>query len=219
MNSEQFELLTTIFLLNLAAQKKQEKSDENDHNANFKSLISGVAAAAAAAAAASQSLEPPTPPRTPASSSAASSKEETKPPTITLTPTSKLLAENFKQEMSTASDAEEDGMKSYSDMGSATFDHFNDSNDSGSDQADSNHSYDSRFSYGGKKIMDKTSPPTPLVNSNFGAQKNRYNFEISLRLQPFLSPLLHLAQLQGEAGEKQLSGEFYSPIIIKTLTY
>lgn len=112
MNSEQYQLFTTLFVLNLAKQwasnshtKDGDDNKENTHtqdkvNNNDQNLLFSGA-----------QPEPPTPPRTPTTSgsavgSAASSSSSNgdhnqrtptivpdRPPAITLTPTSKLMAE------------------------------------------------------------------------------------------------------------------------------
>uniref|UniRef100_A0A336K409 CSON011287 protein n=1 Tax=Culicoides sonorensis TaxID=179676 RepID=A0A336K409_CULSO len=181
----------------------------------------------------STQLEPPTPPRTPIISASTSNGDARTPtknmlqttakPTITLTPTSKLLADKQRQcSVSDTSDTEEvyktkkqkqfpSDFENFSDRDSIKaydFSRFNDdsnmsedgnNSDQDSDMGltiDSNNSFESRLSLPNtRKLMDNKSQ-TPL---------------------PFLSPLLHLAQLQNEAGEKQLSD--YAKYLTKYTSY
>lgn len=190
MNSEQFELFTTLFLLNLAKQQglnvnpeEKENVDQVNNNFNTFSSISGT-----------QQLEPPTPPRTPNISASTSNGDARTPPklinkpTITLTPTSKLLAErNVSEEDDDADDTKNlmkqkfsdiDNNDNFSDRGSNKaydFSRFNDdsnmsdagnNSDQDSDMGltiDSNNSFESRLSLPNtRKLMDNKSQ-TPLV--------------------------------------------------------
>lgn len=197
MNSEQLELFTTLFVLNLAKQfaaangtdstdKEQvDKVNNNDLNLN---LFPG------------QQPEPPTPPRTPTTAASTSSNGdqrtpnattprsgEERQPTITLTPTSKLMAEFRRYSDEQNRDAAgggvsdgEDAMDNYSDRGSnPSFDlsRFNDdsNNSEVSDQEsemgltiDSQNSLDGRISLPPvRKLMDNKNSPTPLVSEKF----------------------------------------------------
>ncbi|XP_063704983.1 uncharacterized protein LOC134834292 [Culicoides brevitarsis] len=172
-------------------------------------------------------LEPPTPPRTPIISASTSNggdvtRTPTKPvatkPTITLKPTSKLMPEHHRGSVSDLSECEDVKKQKLSDLDdnfsdresnkAYDFSRFNDdsnmsdagnNSDQDSDMGltiDSNNSFESRLSLPNtRKLMDNKSQ-TPL---------------------PFLSPLLHLAQLQNEAGEKQLSD--YAKYLTKYTSY
>lgn len=204
MNSEQFELFTTLFVLNLAKQFAAA-------NGTAPPTLDAAAAVAAAADKeqvdkvnnndlnlfAGQQAEPPTPPRTPTTAASTSSSNgdqrtpnattprlvEERHPAITLTPTSKLMAEfrRYSDEphegASGANSDAEDGMDNYSDRGSnPSFDlsRFNDdsNNSEASDQEsdmgltiDSQNSLDGRISFPPvRKLMDNKNSPTPLVS-------------------------------------------------------
>lgn len=153
MNSEQFELFTTLFLLNLAKQQRTlttgliSNSDEKENvdqvnNKNFS--FSGTS-----------QLEPPTPPRTPIISAGTSNGDTRTPvkglsghtsktkPTITLTPTSKLLADHHRRgSVSDLSDTEETSKNVTKQKNKQ---HYSDLDDNFSDR-ESNKAYDfSRF--------------------------------------------------------------------------
>lgn len=204
MNSEQFELFTTLFLLNLAKQQRtlttglisadrdseeKENVDQVNNNNNVNFLFSGTS---------TTQLEPPTPPRTPIISASTSNGDVTRTPihhahtskikpTITLTPTSKLLADKHRRgSVSDLSETEEaakcnkisDLDDNFSDRESNKaydFSRFNDdsnmsdagnNSDQDSDMGltiDSNNSFESRLSLPNtRKLMDNKSQ-TPLV--------------------------------------------------------
>lgn len=191
MNSEQFELFTTLFVLNLAQQiattdahtNKKDQTVDRVNNNNFLNLFSG------------HQLEPPTPPRTPNTTTTLAStsngehhrtqptttttiKSEERLPAITLTPTSKLMPE-FRRSFDvepTVSDPE-DMRDNYSDRGSnPSFDLSRFNNDSDNSEAsdqesemgmtiDSQNSIESRLSFPPvRKLMDNKNSPTPLVS-------------------------------------------------------
>lgn len=204
MNSEQFELFTTLFLLNLAKQQQtlttglisadrdceeKENVDQVNNNNNINFPFSGP------------QLEPPTPPRTPIISASTSNGDVRTPtksahaskikPTITLTPTSKLLADQHRRgSVSDLSETEETSKnikqkQQFSDLDdnfsdresnkAYDFSRFNDdsnmsdagnNSDQDSDMGltiDSNNSFESRLSLPNtRKLMDNKSQ-TPLV--------------------------------------------------------
>lgn len=202
MNSEQFELFTTLFVLNLAKQLAVNSNTPTDKdsqvdkvNNNDLNLFSG------------QQPEPPTPPRTPTTAASTSSSNgeqqrtpssvtpklvEERQPTITLTPTSKLMADFRRFSEDNRGGAEtyghsggggghgsdvEDHMDNFSDRGSnPSFDlsRFNDdsNNSEVSDQEsdmgmtiDSQNSLDGRISLPPvRKLMDNKNSPTPLAS-------------------------------------------------------
>lgn len=199
MNSQQFELLTTLFLLNIAKQRNiddeaEENTESRDkiNNNSFFSSISGP------------QLEPPTPPRTPVTASTSNNVETPKKnesneqvklkPSISLTPTSKLvinsedhslpfstkLGSSFikKEQHASSSDLDE----TFSDRGSIKafdFGRFNDDSnitddmENDSDDAqdsdmgltiDSNNSFDTKISLPNTRKLMDSKSQTPLVS-------------------------------------------------------
>lgn len=209
MNSDHLELFTTLFLLNLAKQQQTLntgliKPDENEkenvaqvNNNKILQFFSGNA----------HQLEPPTPPRTPIISASTSNGDARTPvkiaatkPTITLKPTSKLLAEHHHRVSGSVSDLSETEEKkqkfsdlddNFSDRESNKaydFSRFNDdsnmsdagnNSDQDSDMGltiDSNNSFESRLSLPNtRKLMDNKSQ-TPLVSKILIKKKNKDDF-------------------------------------------
>lgn len=213
MNSEQFELFTTLFLLNLAKQQqtlttglisantndseeKENVDQVNSNNNNLNFPFSGTS-----------QLEPPTPPRTPIISASTSNGDTRTPikalsshgsktkPTITLTPTSKLLADHHRRgSVSDLSESEETSKniskqqkQHYSDLDdnfsdresnkAYDFSRFNDdsnmsdagnNSDQDSDMGltiDSNNSFESRLSLPNTRKLMDNKSQTPLVRT------------------------------------------------------